>query len=184
MKTLKQALIVTALGAATVLQALGGVSPHETASATIGGNEVKIIYGRPFSKKPGTDTVRKIWGELVPWDKAWRLGADQCTTLVCEKAIVLGGTTVPAGTNRLYMIPSEKGASKLAINKTVGVWGIQRGGAVDEKNDLARVDLTKTDLENSVDQLTISVDKGASGGGVIKIAWEKTQYSIEFANAP
>ncbi len=179
MKMLKHAFIVTALSAATVLPALGGVSPHDTVSATIGGNAVKITYGRPFSKKPGTDVVRKVWGSLVPWDKAWRLGADQATTLVCEKGIVLGGTTVPAGTYTLYMVPSESGTSKLAISKTTGKWGIP----VDEKNDLARVDLKKAPLDTQMDQLTLSVAAEGSGG-VIKIQWEKTQYSVAFSNAP
>ena len=184
MKTLKHALMVTALSAAAVLPAFGGgapASPHETISATIGGNTIKITYGRPFSKKPGTDTVRKIWGELVPWEKAWRLGADQATTLVCEKAIMLGGTKVPAGTCTLYMVPSEKGISKLAISKMTGQWGIP----VDEKDDLARVDLKKAALDPQVDQLTLSLVPGTdANAGVLKIAWEKTQYSVEFSNAP
>jgi len=185
MKTMKHALLVTALSALTALPTLGGVSPHETVSAKIGDNTVKIIYGRPFSKKPGTDAVRKVWGTLVPWDKAWRLGADQCTTLVSEKPIVLGGVTVPAGTNRLYMVPSETGTSKLAINKTIGIWGIQRDGSVDEKNDLARVDLKKEAVDPQVDQLTLSITPGAApNSGVINIVWEKTKYSVEFSNAP
>jgi hypothetical protein len=185
MNTLKHALIITALSAAAVLPALGGVSPHETISITNGGNAVKITYGRPFSKAPTSTTIRKIWGELVPWEKAWRLGADQSTTLVIQKAIVLGGTNVPAGTYRLYMIPSEKGTSKLAINKTTGVWGIQQDGSVDEKNDLARVDLKKAPVDTQVDQLTLSLGSGtAANAGVLKIVWEKTQYSIEFTNAP
>ena len=184
MNILKHALIVTALSAAAVLPALGGgapVSPHETISATIGGNTVKITYGRPFSKKPGTDVVRKIWGDLVPWEKAWRLGADQATTLVCEKAIVLGGTKVPAGTYTLYMVPSEKGVSKLAISKTTGQWGIP----VDEKNDLARVDLKQAPVAAQVDQLTLSLGPGTgANAGLLKIVWEKSQYSVEFTNAP
>ena len=188
MKTLKNALIVTVLSAAAVLPAFGGgapASPHETISFTNAGNAIKLTYGRPFSKRAGTDVVRKIWGELVPWDKAWRLGADQATTLVCEKAIVLGGTTVPAGSYRLYMIPSEKGTSKLAINKTTGVWGIQQDQTVDEKNDLARVDLKKTPLDTQVDQLTIKLAAAAAPNtGVLTIVWEKTQYSVEFINAP
>ncbi|MGA2554927.1 MAG: DUF2911 domain-containing protein [Verrucomicrobiota bacterium] len=179
MNKLKNAFIVTALSAVAALPALGGASPHETVSATLGGNTVKITYGRPFSKRPGTDTVRKIWGGLVPWDKAWRLGADQATTLVCEKAIVLGGTTVPAGTYTLYMVPSESGTSKLAISKTTGQWGIP----VDEKHDLGRVDLKKEALDPQMDQLTLSVT-AAGPGGVIKIQWEKTQYSVDFSNAP
>jgi hypothetical protein len=190
MNTLKHAIIVTVLSAAAVLPAWGGgapVSPHETISFTNAGNTIKITYGRPFSKKPGTDTVRKIWGGLVPWDQAWRLGADQATTLVIEKAIVLGGTNVPAGTYTLYMVPSEKGVSKLAISKTTGQWGIP----VDEKNDLARVDLKKATLETQVDQLTISIVPQVQRPEVIgpvpyllHIRWEKTEYHVEFHNAP
>jgi hypothetical protein len=179
MNILKHAIIVTALGAATVLPALAGVSPHETVSATIGGNTVKITYGRPFTKDPKTGEMRPVWGKLVPWDKPWRLGADLGTTLVCEKGIVLGGTTVPAGTYTLYMIPSENGTSKLAISKTTGKWGVP----VDTKNDLAQVDLKKAPLDPQVDQLTLSV-AATSAGGVIKIQWEKTQYSVDFSNAP
>ena len=94
---------------------------------------------------------------------------------------MLSGTKVAAGTYTLYMVPSEKGVSKLAISKTTGQWGIP----VDEKNDLARVDLKKTPLDPQVDQLTLSLGPGSgANAGVLKIAWEKTQYSIEFTNAP
>jgi hypothetical protein len=179
MNMLKSAFIVAALSAVAALPALGGVSPHETISATIGGNTVKITYGRPFSKKPGTDVVRPIWGGLVKWDKADRLGADQATTLVLQKGIVIGGLTVPAGTYTLYIVPSEKGTSKLAISKKTGQWGIP----VQEDADLGRVDLKKTNLDKQLDQLTLSV-AAEGAGGVIKIQWEKTQYSVDFTNAP
>jgi len=182
---MKHAFIVMALGAVTALPSLAGVSPHETVSVKIGDNNVKITYGRPFSKKPGTDTVRKIWGDLVPWDKAWRLGADQSTTLVCDKGISFGSVAVPAGTYRLYLVPSEKGTSKLAINKTTGIWGIQKDATVDEKNDLARVDVKKAAVDPQVDQLTLSITPGsAPNSGVINIVWEKTKYSVEFTNTP
>jgi hypothetical protein len=186
MNMLKHALIVTALSAATALPALAGgtpVSPHEAIGITNAGNVIKITYGRPYSKSPTTGAIRKIWGELVPWEKAWRLGADLATTMVCDKAIVLGGTKVPAGTYTLYMVPSEKGTSKLAISKTTGQWGIP----VDEKNDLARVDLKKAALDPQVDQLTLSLAPSpaeAAPSVLLKISWEKTQYSVEFSNAP
>ena len=47
------------------------LSPHETATATVDGNEMKLVYGRPYTKKPGTTEVRKIWGGLVPFGKVW-----------------------------------------------------------------------------------------------------------------
>src|SRR4051812_3887704 len=66
----------------------GGASPHETTSATFDGardNRVGISYGRPYSKDPKTGEIRKIWGTLVPWGKAWRMGSDEATILLTQK---------------------------------------------------------------------------------------------------
>ena len=160
----------------------GGNSPHETISQVFDGarnNRVTITYGRPYSVKPGTTEVRKIWGGLVPYDKPWRMGADEATLLITQKPIVLGGTTVPAGAYTLYMVPSESGFSKLAISTNLGGWGIP----VDTKHDLAQVDLTKTALDKAVDQFTMAIDKNPDGGGVLKLSWESAQFSVPFTIA-
>jgi hypothetical protein len=154
----------------------GGNSPHETTSAVIDGSRVTITYGRPFTKDPKTGEPRKIWGELVPWDKAWRTGSDEATLLVTQKPLVIGETTIPAGAYTLYTVPSESGTSKLAISKNLGAWGVP----VDEKNDLARVDMKKEPLEKPNDQFTMAVAKNPSGGGVIKLMWDNTQFSVPF----
>jgi hypothetical protein len=160
----------------------GGVSPHETISTVIGpdrrtGNRVTITYGRPFSKDPKTGETRKIWGALVKWDKADRLGSDEATLLLTQQPIQFGETVIPAGAYTLYIVPSETGVSKLAISTNLGKWGVP----VDETHDLARVDLKKESLETPVDQLTLAVvnDK-ATGGGLLKIMWENTQFSAPF----
>ncbi len=154
----------------------GGNSPHETTSAVIDGNRVTITYGRPFTKDPKTGEPRTIWGGLVPWDKAWRTGSDEATMLITQQPIVIGETTIPAGAYTLYTIPSGSGASKLAFGTKLGAWGVP----VDEKNDLARVDLKKETLEKPLDQFNMAVVKNSSGGGVIKLMWENTQFSVPF----
>ena len=154
----------------------GGNSPHETTSALIDGNRVTITYGRPFTKDPKTGEPRKIWGGLVPWDRAWRTGADEATVLMTQKPLVIGETTIPAGAYTLYLIPSESGTSKLAFSKSLGAWGVP----VDEKNDLARVDLKKEPMEKANDQFTMAVAKNPSGGGLIKLMWDNTQFSVPF----
>ena len=76
------------------------VSPHETINASIGGRggpRVTITYGRPYSKDPKTGEIRKIWGHLVKWDKADRLGADEATLLLTQKPLLFGTTEIPAG---------------------------------------------------------------------------------------
>jgi uncharacterized protein (DUF2141 family) len=157
----------------------GRLSPHETVSAAIGGfngPRVTITYGRPLSRNPNPPgEIRKIFGALVPWDQADRMGADEATTLITQKPLVFGSTTIPAGTYTLYWVLSEKGDSKLAFSRNVGKWGIP----VDETADVARVTLRKTELPAQLDQLTIAVENTPTGG-VIKISWEKTQYAAEF----
>jgi hypothetical protein len=160
----------------------GGVSPHETISAVIGdrrtGSRVTITYGRPFSKDPKTGAIRKIWGTLVPWEKAYRLGSDEATLFISEQPIEIGGVTIPGGTAyTLYFVPSENGPSKLAFSTRIGKWGIP----VDETHDLARVDVKKDVMDKQLDELTLAIENDrTTGGGVIKIMWETTQYSVPF----
>jgi Protein of unknown function (DUF2911) len=149
------------------------VSPHETVTADIDGNTVTIVYGRPYTKDPKTDAPRKIWGELVPFDKVWRTGADEATILTTKQSLDIGGTTVPAGSYSLYTLPAASGA-KLIVNKQTGQWGTK----YDEKQDLARIEMKKETVGTAVDQFTIAVEKNPAGGGTLKLSWENTQYSV------
>lgn len=177
MNKLKSVIGIAAIIACTlpVLAQRARLSPHETVSAVIDGNRVTVTYGRPYTKNPRTGEERKIWGGLVPYGKPWRMGADEATTLITQQPIELGGKTVPAGAYTLYMVPEETGASQLAISTRLGGWGIP----VDTTHDLARVDLKKEALDKPVHQFTIAVAKGESGG-VLKLMWEDTQFSVPF----
>jgi hypothetical protein len=150
------------------------VSPHETVTADIDGNTVTIVYGRPYTKDPKTGAPRKIWGELVPFGKVWRTGADEATLLTTKQPLDIGGTTVPAGTYSLFTLPEQGGAAKLIVNKQTGQWGTK----YDEKEDLARIEMTKEAVSKPVDQFTIALEKNPAGGGTLKLNWENTQYSV------
>ncbi|MGN6641408.1 MAG: DUF2911 domain-containing protein [Verrucomicrobiota bacterium] len=167
------AVLLTALGASAQQKR---VSPPDVTGAVIDGNRVTVYYNRPYAKKPGTQEERKIWGGLVPYGKVWRTGANEATTLITQKPIVFGDTTVPAGAYTLFMLPQADGSAKLIINKQIGQWGTQ----YDEKQDLARVDLKKESLEKPVEQFTMAVEKNPAGGGLLKMMWEDTQFSVPF----
>ena len=66
---------------------------------------MKLVYGRPYTTKPGTTEVRKIWGGLVPYGKVWRTGADEATLLMTEQPIVIGGFSLAAGTLLAVHLP-------------------------------------------------------------------------------
>ena len=156
------------------------VSPHETITATIDGDELKLVYGRPYTVKPGTSEVRKIWGGLVPYGKVWRTGADEATLLTTAMPIEIGGYSLAAGTYSLFTVPNEDGTAKLVINKKTGQWGIPYDEKKEKDNELERVNLRKTDLDKPVDQFTMAIEPQPGGGGVLKMMWENTQYSIPF----
>lgn len=159
----------------------GGTTPHETTSAVIDGNRVILVYGRPFMKHPRTGKVRTIWGgELVPAGKVWRTGADEATLLITQQSIELGGATIPAGAYTLWTLLNEDGSAKLIVNKQIGQWGADRDlkKIYDEANDVARVDLKKETLPTPVDQFTMAIERAPAGGGVLKMAWDTTQYSV------
>ena len=164
--------------------------------------DIKVEYGRPYIKHPATGQVRKIWGSLVPYGAVWRLGANEATVFTTPIEIELGGTKIPKGSYTLFMIPKEKGASQLIVNKVLGQFGAYNYNPDD---DLAKIDLKKSDLKKIVDQLTIALDKvepeedpevteekeGEKGEGKkddrqhyeLKIQWEKTQFSVPFSFA-
>ena len=177
MKQLSRTLLILSLSLLVASPALAQerqrVSPHETITATVDGSDVTIVYGRPYTKDPKSGASRKIWGELVPFGKVWRAGADEATLLTTKQSFDIGGTTVPAGTYSLFMLPEENGA-KLIINKQTGQWGTK----YDEKQDLARIDMKKEAAGTAVDQFTIKIEPESAGGGVLKFSWENAQYSV------
>jgi hypothetical protein len=142
-------------------------SPPGTAQVNLKGKKITIDYGRPSMKG------RKIMGELVPYGKVWRTGANEATALTTEADLNIGGTNVPAGKYTLYTLPSE-GTWKLIINKQTGQWGT----VYEESQDLARVDLKKSSLSQPVEQLTISFDKKNDSTADLVLQWETTQLSV------
>ena len=172
-------IICFSIGAGAVMPAyaqMKRVSPPDIAGTVVDRNRVTIFYSRPYSKDPKTGEKRKIWGGLIPYGKVWRAGANEATTLVTQQAIEVGGQTIPGGVYTLFVLPEEDGKAQLIVNKQVGQWGLE----YDEKQDLLRVPLTKDDLKEPLDQFAMAVQRNPAGGGVIKLMWESTQYSLPF----
>jgi len=182
MKNLGRALVFVAAVMACVWPAAAQqkrISPHETISTVIDGNRVTVVYGRPYTKDPTSGAPRKIWGTLVPYGQVWRTGADEATLLITQQPIELGGVTLAAGAYTLWTLPAE-GKAKLIVNKQIGQWGQNTKDpkqVYDEALDVTRIELKKDALKDPVDQFTMAIEKDAAGGGVLKLAWENTQYS-------
>lgn len=147
----------------------GKPSPPESATCDLGGGKtIKTAYSSPRMKG------RKIFGELVPYGKVWRTGANEATTFVPSSDVVVGGKTVPAGSYTLFTVPDQDKWT-LIINKKTGEWGIPYKYEGDE---LARVDMKASKLDSPVEDFTISYDKSGNGC-TMHIKWEQTDASVD-----
>jgi hypothetical protein len=93
-------------------------SPYSTAQQIIGLTTIKIEYYRPSVRG------RNIWGEIVPYDKVWRTGANQATTIEFSDDVLLNDKQIKAGKYALYTIPSKKEWTIL-LNKNADSWGTE-----------------------------------------------------------
>ncbi len=111
-------------------------SPAATATGKVHGATITIDYSSPGVKG------RKIWGELVPYDKVWRAGANKATVFQTDKDIKVEGKSLPAGKYSLYAIPGEKEWT-IIFNSETGQWGIKRDGSTteDPAKDVVRVNV-------------------------------------------
>ncbi len=168
-------LVLVAFAAVTVIansQAQKApLSPRKQAEGTVGGKKVMVDYGAPSMRG------RKIMGELVPYGKVWRTGANEATGFTTDGDITVGGTKVPAGKYTLYTLPGENGW-KLIINKQTGQWGT----VYKEDQDLARVDMKVAKTPSPVEQMEIKfVPEG--DGSTMHIIWENTDASVDLKPA-
>jgi hypothetical protein len=164
---------VLILFATAAFAQMGAARPSPAASATCdlgGGKTIETKYSSPRMKG------RKVYGDLVPFGEVWRTGANEATTFVPSADVVVGGTTVPAGSYTLFTVPTADKWT-LIINKKTKEWGIPY---TYEKDELARVDMNVSKLPSPVENFTISYEKSGSGC-TMKIDWETTRASVDIS---
>ena len=143
----------------------GALSPRDSTKATLGNAMLSIDYSRPSVRG------RRVWGEVVPWDRVWRLGADMATHFATDVDLVIGGATVPAGRYTLWMLPSEA-SPQLIVSRLVNVFGTN----YNPSQDLARVPLTRRAAPESAERLTLDVADGA-----LNVRWADVVWSVPVA---
>ncbi|MGH7718132.1 MAG: DUF2911 domain-containing protein [Gemmatimonadaceae bacterium] len=145
------------------------LSPRDSVRLEVGAAELSVNYSRPSMRG------RKIFGELVPFGRLWRTGANEATTFVTTADIEIGGVTVPAGRYSLFTVPAEPGSQwLLVINKQTG----QSGTEHHPEQDLARVPLRTRTLTPPVEQFTIALEPAGPDAAALSLAWETTSASM------
>lgn len=128
-------VLLTLLGLSTQLKAQDfkelDSSPHDIVyfrTNKISPPKIKVLYGRP--QKNG----REIFGEVVPYGKIWRVGANEATEVIFYTDVLFGDTPVKAGTYVLYAIPGQDEWTMI-LSSNVDVWGTYE---YEDKYDVAR----------------------------------------------
>ncbi len=149
-------------------------SPAGVAAFDAGGVKISVTYYRPYKKG------RVIFGDLVPYGKVWRTGANDATVFETNKDLTIGGNTLKAGKYSLFALPGEQTWS-IIFNSESGQWGVGFNGEAnrDPANDVLTVDVPSVLQDKEFEQLTISIEKNGEEMELI-VMWDKTLVSVPF----
>ena len=144
-------------------------SPRDSVSGTVNGATIKIAYGSPLVRG------RKIFGELVPYGKVWRTGANPMTTFETSKDIEVQGKTLPAGKYSLFTIPGEH-EWKVIFNSVTGQWGIKRDGLAndDPAKDVLTVTANATKAKMMYEHMTFKITENG-----FELLWDNTAVPVK-----
>jgi hypothetical protein len=143
-------------------------SPTETIRQDFGLSTVELSYSRPGVKG------RKIFGDLVPYGKVWRTGANQATTISFGDEVIIGGVKIPAGKYGLLSIP---GADQWTFIITHQL-DVTSPAAYMPNQDLVRINVKPRELPFPVENLTIVLSDITPTTCELGLLWDKTMVAL------
>jgi hypothetical protein len=142
-------------------------SPEAKVSQKIALAEATVIYCRPQAKG------RKVFGELVPFDKMWRTGANAPTKLIISDSLTIQGKKIAKGEYGLYAMPGQSEWTIVIGNDaSMYAWDIK------ENNEVHKFKVKSESIANHVEAFTIGFVNVSPNSAELEITWEKT--SVKF----
>ncbi len=142
-------------------------SPFSHVSQAVGLTDITVDYSSPAVKG------RTIWGELVPYDKLWRTGANTATKITFTKDVLVADKPVPAGTYAIFSIPG-KGTWTIILNKNAAQGGT---AAYKQELDAVRFEVTPQ-AAPSRERLTFLFADFTDDTASLQLEWEKLRVTI------
>jgi len=144
-------------------------SPSASLTQTVGLTDVKVEYSRPGMRG------RSIFGNLVPYDKMWRTGANKNTIVSFSTDVTIGGAEVKAGDYAIFTKPSASSWEVYFYSDTNN-WGTPQKW--DDSKVAATVKVNTQNIPMDIESFTITVDDLTNNGANLGIMWEKTYVGI------
>jgi len=139
-------------------------SPGQYIKQDFGLSSVEVSYSRPAVKG------RTIFGDLVPWNKVWRTGANAATTITFGDEVTFGGQKIPAGKYGLLTIPNPTEWTVILTKQL----DVTSPAAYKQDQDVARVKVTVNDLPFSLESFLISFNAVQPSSMELLIGWDQT----------
>jgi len=146
-------------------------STTSTVMQKVGLADITLVYSRPSAKG------RKIYGDLVPFDKIWRTGANAPTKLTFSDTVTVEGTKLAPGDYALYTIP---GASEWTV--IIGKNTKAQAGDYKDDQQAARFKVKPQTLCAPVETFTIDFADVTSGSANVMLTWESTGVKFKISN--
>jgi len=143
-------------------------SPPQYVKQDFGLSSIELSYSRPGVKG------RKIFGDLVPYGKVWRTGANSATTLTFGDDVIIGGTKIPAGKYGLLTIPGESDWT-IIITKQLDV---TNPAAYKQDQDVVRLTTQSNQLPFPLESFTILFANVTGSSCDLQLIWDKTFVSF------
>ena len=138
-------------------------SPTQTIKQNFGLGAIEVIYSRPSIRG------RRVYGDLVPYGKLWRTGANEATTLSFTDPVEINGKKLDSGTYVLYTIPGEE-IWEVIINKGTKNWGTE---GYKEVEDVLRYKTEPIKLKTKVETFTIQFTDVKPDSCELHLMWDK-----------
>ncbi|RCT54690.1 DUF2911 domain-containing protein [Winogradskyella sp. KYW1333] len=145
-------------------------SPFTKIEQKVGLTDVTLEYSRPSMKG------RKIFGDLVPYGKMWRTGANKNTMVTFSDDVVVDGTTLKAGSYAIFVIPGES-SWDVIFYSDIQNWGTPREW--DDSKVAAKTTVNTYEMPMAVETWTISIDDLKSNSAQIGFIWENTYVGVK-----
>ena len=146
-------------------------SPKATVEQRVGLTDISIEYSRPGVRG------RTIFGDLVPFGKTWRTGANSNTKITFSSDVSINGQTLNAGSYGLYTVPNENSWEVIFYSESDNS-GVPRDW--DDTKIVAKTSVEVYSMPMNVETFTITFDDVSSTSAVIGLLWEKTYVGIKF----
>lgn len=172
--TLKTALTIcfVLVSAALQVKAQGLKMPASSSGQTItqdfGLGKITLTYSRPNVKD------RKVFGNLVPYDKVWRTGANDATLINFSEDVSIEGNNIPAGEYGLFTIPG-KTEWTIILNKTAKQWGAYE---YKEADDVLRFKIKPKTQNEKTETFTLQFANVMPTSAQLHLMWDKTAVAI------